>query len=120
MRNQQYRVLVADDDENILNTLRLILKVRHFDVVTVNSPELALEQVKQADADIALIDLNYQLDTTSGQEGLDLIQRIKTIDSELPVVVMTGWGSVDIAVEAMQYGAVDFIEKPWVSFYSVR
>ncbi len=113
MRNQQYRVLVADDDENILNTLRLILKVRHFDVVTVNSPELALEQVKQADADIALIDLNYQLDTTSGQEGLDLIQRIKTIDSELPVVVMTGWGSVDIAVEAMQYGAVDFIEKPW-------
>ncbi|QMV15016.1 sigma-54-dependent transcriptional regulator [Vibrio spartinae] len=113
MHNQQYRVLVADDDENILNTLRLILKVRHFDVVTVHSPELALEQVKQADADIALIDLNYQLDTTSGQEGLDLIQRLKTIDSELPIVVMTGWGSVDIAVEAMKYGAVDFVEKPW-------
>ncbi|KUI98769.1 sigma-54-dependent transcriptional regulator [Vibrio sp. MEBiC08052] len=113
MRNQQYRILVADDDENILNTLRLTLRVRHFDVVTVNSPELALEQVKQGDADIALIDLNYQLDTTSGQEGLDLIQRIKTIDGELPVVVMTGWGSVDIAVEAMKNGAVDFIEKPW-------
>ncbi|MFS1904599.1 sigma-54-dependent transcriptional regulator (plasmid) [Vibrio lentus] len=113
MSKNTHTILVADDDTNILSTIKLILKVHQFDVVTVQTPEQALDFVKKQSFDLALVDLNYQLDTTSGQEGLTLIDAIRTLDSELPVIVMTGWGSIDIAVQTMQKGGADFIEKPW-------
>lgn len=113
MPNTTHTILVADDDTSILSTLKLLLKMHGFDVITAQTPERALEMAKEYEPDIALIDLNYQLDTTSGQEGLALIERLKALDSELPVIVMTGWGSIDIAVQAMQKKASDFIEKPW-------
>ncbi|EME0093958.1 sigma-54-dependent Fis family transcriptional regulator [Vibrio parahaemolyticus] len=113
MSKNTHTILVADDDTNILSTLKLMLKVHQFDVVTAQTPDQALDCVKQHNFDLAIVDLNYQLDTTSGQEGLTLIDAIRALDSELPVIVMTGWGSIDIAVQAMQKGGADFIEKPW-------
>ncbi|WJV64150.1 sigma-54 dependent transcriptional regulator [Pectobacteriaceae bacterium C52] len=110
---KRYRVLVADDDAIILSTLKLMLKVHQFEVITATQPEEVLTQVRQGTPDIALVDLNYQRDTTSGQEGLSLIESIRQIDADLPVVVMSGWGSIDIAVDAMKNGAADFIQKPW-------
>ena len=77
------------------------------------SPAAALEAIERRDFDAALIDLNYTRDTTSGTEGLDLLSRIQALDSTLPAIVMTAWGSVPLAVEAMRRGARDFIEKPW-------
>lgn len=113
MLKTAHTILIVDDDTNILSTLKLMLKIRQFDVITAQTPDQALESIKQHTPDIALVDLNYQLDTTSGQEGLNLIDAIKVLDSDLPVIVMTGWGSIDIAVLAMQKGVADFIEKPW-------
>ncbi|MGX9522711.1 sigma-54-dependent transcriptional regulator [Vibrio mediterranei] len=108
-----HTILVADDDTNILSTLKLMLKVHNYEVVTAQTPDQTLDCLKRHDIDLALVDLNYQLDTTSGKEGLTLIDAMKGLDSELPIIVMTGWGSIDIAVQAMQRGAADFIEKPW-------
>lgn len=108
-------VLVADDDTNVLAALKLMLNAYQYDVVAVTTPEALLEQVKKRDFAVALIDLNYQKDTTSGQEGLALIKQIKHLDDALPVVVMTGYSSVDVAVEAMKIGAADFVQKPWVN-----
>ncbi|HHQ4528792.1 TPA: sigma-54-dependent transcriptional regulator [Aeromonas hydrophila] len=113
MPNTTHTILVADDDISILSTLKLILKIHNFEVISAQTPEQTLEMVRAHEPDIALVDLNYQLDTTSGQEGLALIDAIKRLDSELPVIVMTGWGSIDVAVQAMQKKAADFIEKPW-------
>lgn len=106
-------ILVADDDTSVLAALRMMLMSQNFDVVTVTTPEALLEQVKLTDFSTALIDLNYQADTTSGEEGLSLIRQIKAIDDLLPIVVMTGYSSVEIAVEAMKLGASDFVQKPW-------
>lgn len=108
-----YRILVADDDASIVSTLKLMLKVHQFEVITATQPEDVLVQVQQGRPDIALVDLNYQRDTTSGREGIELIAKIRQLDADLPVIVMTGWGSVDIAVAAMKNGAADFIQKPW-------
>jgi DNA-binding NtrC family response regulator len=107
------RVLIADDQVNILEALRLLLGGEGFDVATAASPVELVAALERADFDVALIDLNYTRDTTSGQEGLDLLDRIKAIDPTLPVLVMTGWSSVSGAVEAMRRGARDYIEKPW-------
>jgi DNA-binding NtrC family response regulator len=107
------RVLIADDQVNILEALRLLLGGEGFDVATAASPVELVAALERADFDVALIDLNYTRDTTSGQEGLDLLDRIKAIDPTLPVLVMTGWSSVAGAVEAMRRGARDYIEKPW-------
>jgi DNA-binding NtrC family response regulator len=107
------RVLIADDQVNILEALRLLLGGEGFDVATAASPVELVAALERADFDVALIDLNYTRDTTSGQEGLDLLDRIKSIDPTLPVLVMTGWSSVSGAVEAMRRGARDYIEKPW-------
>ena len=97
----------------MLEALRLLLKAEGFVLETASSPAGVLAAVEAREFDVALIDLNYARDTTSGEEGLDLLSRIQGIDPTLPVVVMTAWGSVDVAVEAMRRGARDFIQKPW-------
>ncbi len=107
------RVLVADDQRDVLEALRLLLKPEGYSIETATSPAAALRALETSDFDVALMDLNYTRDTTSGQEGLDLLTQIAAIDSTLPVIVMTAWGSVEVAVEAMRRGARDFIQKPW-------
>jgi DNA-binding NtrC family response regulator len=106
-------VLVADDQPHILEAVELLLGPRGIRADCVRSPQLLLEALGEADYDVVLIDLNYTRDTTSGQEGLDLLARIQEIDSRLPVIVMTGWGNIDLAVESIKRGARDFIQKPW-------
>jgi DNA-binding NtrC family response regulator len=108
-----YRVLIADDQADIRDALRLLLKRESYETHAVASPADALTAVEAREFDAVLIDLNYARDTTSGQEGLDLLSRIQMLDSTLPVVVMTAWSSVEIAVEAMRRGARDFLQKPW-------
>ncbi|HKZ03027.1 MAG TPA: sigma-54 dependent transcriptional regulator, partial [Pyrinomonadaceae bacterium] len=107
------RILVADDQADVLAALRLLLKPEGFAIETASSPAGVLKVVDSTELDVVLIDLNYARDTTSGSEGLDLLTKIATRDPTLPVVVMTAWGSVDLAVEAMRRGARDFIQKPW-------
>lgn len=113
MAQARFRVLIADDQEDVLEALRILLKGEGFKIETVNSPAGVLAAVEDRDFDIVLMDLNYTRDTTSGQEGLDLLTRLQELDSTMPLVVMTAWGSVELAVEAMRRGARDFIEKPW-------
>jgi DNA-binding NtrC family response regulator len=112
-RTTEPRVLIADDQADVLEALRLLLKAEGFQLETASSPAGVLAALEAREFDIALIDLNYARDTTSGQEGLNLLSRIQGIDATLPVVVMTAWGSVEVAVEAMRRGARDFIQKPW-------
>ena len=107
------RLLIADDQRDVLEALRLLLKPEGFVMETATSPPAVLDALSSRDFDAALIDLNYARDTTSGEEGLDLLSRIQAIDSTLPVIVMTAWGSVELAVEAMRRGARDFVQKPW-------
>ena len=107
------RLLIADDQPHILEALRLLLKPEGYQMEMVRTPALALEALANESFDGVLIDLNYTRDTTSGQEGLDLVARVKEMDAQLPVVVMTAWGNIDLAVEAMRRGAGDFIQKPW-------
>ena len=107
------RVLVADDQQDVLHALRLMLKGEGFSVATATSPAAVLAAVQEQELDAVLMDLNYTRDTTSGREGLDLLSQIHSVDGSLPVVVMTAWGSVGSAVEAMRRGARDYIEKPW-------
>jgi DNA-binding NtrC family response regulator len=111
--NSGARVLVGDDQPDVLEALRLLLKGEGCQIETAPSPASVLSALEKKEFDIALIDLNYARDTTSGQEGLDLLSRIRAVDGSLPVVVMTAWGSVDLAVEAMRRGARDFVQKPW-------
>jgi DNA-binding NtrC family response regulator len=108
-----YRVLLADDQADIRDALRLLLKREGYETHAVASPAEALTAIESREFDAVLMDLNYARDTTSGQEGLDLLTGIQMIDSTLPLIVMTAWGSVDVAVEAMRRGARDFIQKPW-------
>ena len=107
------RILAADDQQHILDALQLLLKPHGFKVDGVRSPELAREALASENYDAVLIDLNYARDTTSGREGLDLLAEMVALDSSLPVIVMTAWGNVELAVEAMRRGARDFIQKPW-------
>jgi DNA-binding NtrC family response regulator len=107
------RVLVADDQADILQALRLLLKGEGFVVETTSSPGGVLTALELKDFDVLLMDLNYTRDTTSGREGFDLLTRIQLLDASLPVVVMTAYGSVEGAVEAMRRGARDYLEKPW-------
>src|SRR5262244_2089612 len=107
------RILVADDQADVLAALRLLLKGEGFTIETASSPGGVVKVVDSQELDVVLIDLNYARDTTSGSEGLDLLNKIQNRDPTLPVVVMTAWGSVDLAVEAMRRGARDFIQKPW-------
>src|ERR671939_896974 len=107
------RILIADDQPDVLEALRLLLKGEGFKIETANAPAQIISAIEERDYDAVLMDLNYARDTTSGQEGLDLLSRIQKLDSNLPVIVMTAWGSVDVAVEAMRRGARDFVQKPW-------
>src|SRR3984885_15198670 len=107
------RVLAADDQEHILEALELLLRPQGYKVDKVRSPALVREAFAANSYDAALIDLNYTRDTTSGQEGLDLLSQIVALDSTVPVIVMTAWANVELAVEAMRRGARDFIQKPW-------
>ncbi len=109
----QTRILIADDQPDVLEALRLLLKGEGYKTESVESPAAVLRALEHKDFDLVMIDLNYSRDTTSGQEGLDLLKKIQSLDPFVPVVVMTAWGSVDLAVEAMRNGARDFIQKPW-------
>jgi DNA-binding NtrC family response regulator len=112
-QTDQPRILIADDQPDVLTALRLLLKQEGMQVTTVSSPAGLLEAVRSEPFDAAVIDLNYTRDTTSGREGLELLQQIQAIDASLPVVVMTAWATIEVAVEAMRRGARDFLEKPW-------
>src|SRR5688572_8736675 len=107
------RTLIADDEPDILIALRLLLKSEGYQAETVSSPAAVLEAISRSQFDVVLMDLNYARDTTSGREGLDLISRIQALDPQLPIIVMTAWANVDLAVEAMRRGVRDFVQKPW-------
>jgi DNA-binding NtrC family response regulator len=113
LKESKIRVLVADDQPHILEAVELLLEPNGIKVDCVRSPHLLLEALGQTDYDVLLIDLNYTRDTTSGKEGLDLLENIKEFDSRLPVIVMTAWGNIDLAVESIKRGARDFVQKPW-------
>jgi DNA-binding NtrC family response regulator len=110
---ERIRILVADDQPHILEAVELLLAPHGINVDCVRSPQLLMESLGECDYDVVLIDLNYTRDTTSGREGLDLLARIHEFDSHLPVIVMSAWGNIDLAVESIKRGARDFIQKPW-------
>ena len=107
------RALIADDQPDVLEALRLLLKGEGYHTETVTSPAAVMEALKAQDFDVLLMDLNYARDTTSGQEGLNLLSQIRDLDATLPVVVMTAWGTIELAVQAMHQGVQDFVQKPW-------
>ena len=106
-------ILVADDDADVRQALSMLLRDCGCEVATAASPAEALSWLRHKRPDLVLLDMNYQRDTTSGAEGLALLRQINTMDSTLPVVVLTGWATVELAVQAVQMGAQDFLEKPW-------
>lgn len=107
------RTLIADDQSDVLQALHLLLKGEGYQTELVTSPRAVIESLEARNFDLLLMDLNYARDTTSGQEGLDLLARVQAIDNTLPIVVMTAWSSVPLAVEAMRRGVRDFVQKPW-------
>src|SRR5215213_5177428 len=110
---QAPRTLIADDQPDVLAALRLLLKGAGYQTEAADSPAAVLDAIKHEKFDLVLMDLNYARDTTSGKEGLDLISRVHSIDQDLPIVVMTAWATVDLAVESMRLGVRDFVQKPW-------
>ena len=110
---QRPRILIADDQPDVLEALRLLLKPEGYEVEAATSPEGALAILESREFDVVLIDLNYARDTTSGAEGMDLLRRIQALDSTLPVVLMTAWASIELAVGGIRRGARDFVQKPW-------
>ena len=111
--NPAPRMLIADDHPDVLAALRLLLRSEGWQTEAASSPAEVIDAINSRDFDLVLMDLNYERDTTSGQEGLDLIARIRALDSALPVVAMTAWASIELAVEAMRRGVADFVLKPW-------
>ena len=109
------RILIADDQPDVLNALRLLLKGQGYETEGVASPAELLRSLEAREFDLVLMDLNYARDTTSGREGLDLLNHLKELEDAPAIVVMTGWATVGLAVEAMQYGVADFVEKPWTN-----
>ncbi len=107
------RLLVADDDPDVLAALRLLLRGEGYEVETATSPAVVLHAVEHKDFDLAILDMNYARDTTSGGEGLDLLERLRALDPVMPVLVMTAWGSLEGAVAAVRRGARDYVQKPW-------
>jgi sigma-B regulation protein RsbU (phosphoserine phosphatase) len=107
------RVLVSDDQQDVLEAIRLLLKGAGHQAETVDSPKSAIAAIEKTPFDLVLMDMNYSRDTTSGDEGMDLLDRLLKRDGSTPIIVMTAWSSVDLAVEAMRRGAADFIQKPW-------
>ncbi len=113
MPDSPHRILVADDQSDVLEALRLLLKSEGYQTEAVKSPAAVVRALESRDFALVLMDLNYARDTTSGQEGLELLSKVQNIDASLPIVVMTAWATVDLAVEAMRRGARDFVTKPW-------
>lgn len=111
--SRPYRVLVCDDQPDVLHAMRLLLKGQGYEAITVDSPRALLRAARSGEFDLILADLNYTRDTTSGEEGLDLLAGLESQGNTAPVIVMTAWGSIDLAVEAMRRGACDFVQKPW-------
>jgi phosphoserine phosphatase RsbU/P len=109
----QSRILIAEDQEHVREALAMLLRAQGYSVLLSSSPKEALESVGREAIDLALVDMNYRRDSTSGVEGLNLIESLRRLDSALPVVALTAWGNVDLAVNAMKSGAADFVEKPW-------
>jgi sigma-B regulation protein RsbU (phosphoserine phosphatase) len=107
------RTLIADDQPDVRAALRLLLKGAGYQTEAADSPKAVLDAIQQQKFDLVLMDLNYARDTTSGKEGLDLISSIQALDHDLPIVVMTAWATVDLAVDAMRLGVRDFVQKPW-------
>lgn len=111
--NRSFEILIAEDQEHVREALAMLLRSRDYAVRQCSSPQEALAAVEHESVDLALVDMNYRRDSTSGAEGLDLIAALRQLDATLPVVALTAWGNVDLAVNAMRSGASDFIEKPW-------
>jgi serine phosphatase RsbU (regulator of sigma subunit) len=111
--NEESFILIAEDQEYVREALAMLLRGRGYSVTLCASPQEALTAAQQRTPDVALLDMNYQRDSTSGIEGLELIQRFREEDPTMPIIALTAWGNVDLAVSAMQHGASDFIEKPW-------
>src|ERR1700721_4843277 len=111
----QTRIVIADDQPDVLEALRLLLKGHGYTTEAVTSPAALLDALGRAEFDLILMDLNYARDTTSGREGLDILDQLKASENAPPIVVMTGWATVGLAVQAMQRGVGDFVEKPWVN-----
>jgi len=107
------RILIGDDQADVIKALRLLLKPEEYEITTASSVQEIIDAAESNDFDVVLMDLNYIRGETSGRQGLDLLKRIHQVDESLPVVVMTAWGSVELAVEAMRHGARDFVQKPW-------
>ncbi len=107
------RILVADDQPDVLEALRILLKGAGYQIDAVTSPAGIFNALEKKDYALLMMDLNYTRDTTSGQEGLEVIPKLQEVDNTLPIVVMTAWGTIDLAVEAMKRGARDFVPKPW-------
>lgn len=108
-----FEILIAEDQEHVREALAMLLRSRDYVVRQCSSPQEALQAAAHESVDLALVDMNYRRDSTSGAEGLDLIESLRRLDGTLPVVALTAWGNVDLAVNAMLSGASDFIEKPW-------
>ena len=113
MKTASTRILIADDQTDVLEALRLLLKADGYQIESASSPAAIMGALDTRDFDAVLMDLNYTRDTTSGEEGLEVVSRIQAADPTLPVIVMTAWGSIELAVEAMRRGARDFVQKPW-------
>ena len=110
---ERFRVLVADDQAAITHALELLLRSAGMEVLVASSPAEVMAHIAKGRFDLLLMDMNYGRDTTSGQEGLDLIGAVKKHDSDLQIVVMTAWSTIDLAVASLQHGAADFLQKPW-------
>jgi DNA-binding NtrC family response regulator len=113
MARRAAQIFIADDQQDVVESLRLLLKGEGIETRTFASPQALMESMRSRTADAVLLDLNYTRDTTSGEEGLNAIGSIRAFDAHTPIVAMTAWGSIELAVEAMRRGAQDFIEKPW-------
>ena len=111
--NEQPTVLIAEDQEHVREALAMLLRAHGYPVLLCASPHEALIVASQQPFDLALVDMNYRRDSTSGVEGLNLIETLRQLDNTLPIIALTAWGNVDLAVHAMQSGASDFVEKPW-------
>jgi len=111
--NEESVILIAEDQEYVREALAMLLRGQGYSVMLCASPQEALVAAQQRTPDVALLDMNYQRDSTSGIEGLELIQHFRRTDATMPIIALTAWGNVDLAVSAMQHGASDFIEKPW-------
>lgn len=111
--NNRQKILIGDDDANIIYSLKFLLEAEGYSVSSVNSPDSLIELIKHQHFDLLLLDMNFNLDTTSGQEGLNLIKQVRGLEELIPIIMLTGWATVELAVQSLKLGANDFLQKPW-------